>query len=84
MRIKDISSSLRPREKMLQGLYLDDAELLALILEKGSKQENVIELSHRLINEFNLLDVDLHELMKVKGMGVAKACKLIALFEFTL
>ena len=37
MRVKDISISLRPREKMLQGLYLDDAELLALILEKGSK-----------------------------------------------
>ena len=81
MKIKDISSSLRPREKMLQGLYLDDAELLALILEKGSKKENVIELSHRLINEFNLLDIGIFELMKIKGIGVAKACKLIACFK---
>jgi len=81
VRVKDISVALRPREKMLQGLYLDDAELLALILEKGSKNENVIELSHRLINEFNLLDVDLFELMKIKGIGVAKACKLVACFK---
>jgi len=81
MRVKDICVDLRPREKMLQGLYLDDAELLALILEKGSKSENVIELSHRLINEFNLLDIDIFELMKIKGIGVAKACKLIACFK---
>ena len=54
MKIKDICIPLRPREKMLQGLFLDDAELLALILEKGSKNENVIELSHRLINDFDL------------------------------
>lgn len=67
---------------MLQGLYLDDAELLALILEKGSKHENVVELSHKLINEFDFSDLSVFELMKVKGVGVAKACKLIACFKF--
>lgn len=81
MKIKDICIPLRPREKMLQGLFLDDAELLALILEKGSKNENVIELSHRLINDFDFSDLSVFELMKVKGIGVAKACKLVACFK---
>ena len=45
MRIKDISIDNRPRERFLRqgGGALSDAELLAVILQKGSKGENVID-----------------------------------------
>ncbi len=40
------------RLKKKGASYLNDAELLALILGKGTNGENVIDLSHRLINTF--------------------------------
>ncbi|MEK6891877.1 MAG: DNA repair protein RadC, partial [Nanoarchaeota archaeon] len=48
--------------------------------------ENVIDLSHRLISTFGverLNSLSLAELMKIKGIGLAKACKLIAAFELS-
>ena len=46
MRIKDISKENRPRERFLKAgaSSLSDADLLAVILQKGTKEENVIEL----------------------------------------
>ncbi|HLC50024.1 MAG TPA: UPF0758 domain-containing protein [Candidatus Nanoarchaeia archaeon] len=86
MKIKDISPFERPRERMKSGFELSDAELLALILEKGSKGENVVDLSHRLISTFGLEGLNslsLAELMKVKGIKLGKASKLIAAFELS-
>ncbi len=84
MKIKDISIEQRPRERLKSGAGLSDSEVLALILGNGSKGENVIDLSHRLISTFGvegLNSLSLTELMKIKGIGLAKACKLIAVFE---
>ena len=86
MRIKDISIEQRPRERLKSGANLNDAEVLALILEKGTKGENVLDLSHRLISTFGietLNSLSLAELMKIKGIGLAKASKLIAAFELS-
>ena len=88
IKIKDISIEQRPRERLKsEGIdKLNNAELLALLLEKGTKGENVIDLSHRLISTFdldNLNSLSLTELMKIKGIGLAKASKLIAAFELS-
>ena len=86
MRIKEISIEQRPRERLKSGANLNDAEVLALILEKGTKGENVLDLSHRLISTFGvegLNSLSLAELMKIKGIGLAKASKLIAAFELS-
>ena len=86
MRIKDISNEQRPRERLKSGQTLNDAEILALILENGSKGENVIDLSHRLISTFGvegLNSLSLAELTSIKGIGLAKASKLIAAFELS-
>jgi DNA repair protein RadC len=64
---------------------LVDAELLALILEKGTRQENVIEMSQRLLGKYGLSklsDCSLKELQEINGIGFAKACQISALFEF--
>jgi DNA repair protein RadC len=88
MNIKDISLEQRPRERLLENgaSNLSDAELLALLLEKGSIGENVIDLSHRLISSYGLESLNslsVAELTKLKGIGVAKACKVMAAFELS-
>lgn len=86
MRIKEIVLEQRPRERLKRGESLNDAELLAVILQSGSKGENVIDLSNRLISTFDLdklNSLSLNELMKIKGIGLAKASKIIAAFELS-
>jgi len=87
MRIKDISEENRPRERFqrLGATVLSDAELLALVLQKGTNGENVIDMSNRLISRYGidkLSDLSLNELQEIKGIGPAKAMQIKALFEF--
>jgi len=51
MRIKDISKWERPRERFrMKGPdALSNAELLAIILQKGTLNENAIDMSNRII-----------------------------------
>lgn len=86
-RIKDISQDERPREKLERygSNSLNNDELLALILRTGHQKENAIEMSNRLIKEYGLdklSECSLKELQEIKGIGFAKACQIVALFEF--
>jgi DNA repair protein RadC len=86
MRIKDISTENRPRERLeKQGATaLSDAELLAIILKIGNKQENVVDMSNRLLSKYGIAKLSscsLKELQAIKGIGKAKACQILALFE---
>ena len=86
--MKEISIEQRPRERLkVKGAdNLNDAELLAILLQCGSKGENAVDLGNRLISEFGLErlnSLSLSELMKIKGIGLAKASKLIAAFELS-
>jgi len=88
LRLKEIALDQRPRERLKRhnADSLSDAELLAIILQNGSFGENVIDLSHRLISTFSLEKLNslsLSELMKIKGIGLAKAAKLVAAFELS-
>lgn len=76
----------RPRERFLRHgpEALSDAELFAIILRTGSQNENVIEMSNRLIKEYslnNLFDCSIKELQKIKGIGKAKAMQVLAMAE---
>ena len=74
IRVNDIPLNERPIEKLLQfGVNtLSHDELLAIVLRTGTKGENVIELSKRLLWELNgldgLLDVSYEEVSKIKGI----------------
>ncbi len=86
MKIKDISPENRPRERLqLQGpSALSNAELLALILKSGTKKENVLEICNKLISKYSLdglAQATLPELIQEHGIGKAKACQIVALFE---
>lgn len=87
MKIKEMLEDSRPRERLVKyGIEnLSDAELLAIILQKGTPQENVIDMSNRLISKHGLdklSECSLKELQEIKGIGFAKACQILALFEF--
>ena len=86
MKIKDLPNDSRPRERMLKhgAVSLSDAELMAIILRKGTKNENVVDMSNRLIAEHGLhkiFDCSLTELQEVKGIGPSKAMQLLAMAE---
>ena len=86
MIIKEMSIEQRPRERLERfGVdVLSEAELLAIVLNTGTKSENVIDMSHRLIKTYGvdkLSNCSLKELQAIKGIGRAKACKLLACFE---
>ena len=51
LKIKDIPESERPKEKLFKygADILTNSELLALILRTGTRKENVIQLSSRLL-----------------------------------
>ncbi len=87
MKISDITKENRPRERLQQygESALSDAELLAIILRSGTKQENVVDMSNRLLSKYginNLSNLSLTELQAIKGIGPAKSMQIKALFEF--
>jgi len=88
MRIKDIPKENRPRERLkLNGAdVLSNSELLAIILQKGTRKENAIDMSNRLLAKHSidkLSECSLTELKDIPGIGDAKAMQIMALFELS-
>ena len=86
--IKQWSEDDRPREKMLlKGkAALSNAELLALLLGSGQRNESAFELARRILegagqNLHELARFSAADLSKIKGVGPAKAVTIIAAFE---
>lgn len=78
----------QPREKlMLKGrTVLSDAELIAILIGSGSRNESAVELSKRILasvdNNLNALGkLSLQQLMNFKGIGEAKAVSIAAAME---
>ncbi|GAV21667.1 RadC family protein [Carboxydothermus pertinax] len=86
-KLKNLPEELRPRERLLrQGPEsLSPVELVAVLLGSGTPQENVLDLSLRLLTSFGGLKGLIHshpeELISFKGIGAAKATKLLAALE---
>ena len=77
--IKSLPKEENPREKALNhGIEsLSNVELLALVLRTGNKEESVIQLAQRLLNEVGgferLNDISYAQLISLKGIKQAKA-----------
>jgi DNA repair protein RadC len=78
----------RPREKvMANGIqYLSNAELLAIIVGSGTRNITAVELARRILlksgnNLHELGRQSLGDLIKVKGVGPAKAISIMAAME---
>ncbi len=78
----------RPREKLMMkgATALSDAELLAILIGSGNREETAVELCRRILgdnhNNLNeLARLSIADLQKYKGIGEAKAITLIAALE---
>ncbi|UAB79907.1 DNA repair protein RadC [Marixanthomonas sp. SCSIO 43207] len=86
--IKNWSEDDRPREKLLQKgrTALSDAELIAILIGSGSREESAVSLSQRILasaeNNLNQLGkLSIKDLMQFKGIGEAKAVTIAAALE---
>lgn len=86
--LKEWSEDDRPREKLLaKGIsVLSDAELIAILIGSGNKNETAVELSRRILLDQNsnlneLGKMTIVELMKYRGIGEAKAISIVAALE---
>ena len=95
LKIKELPETERPYEKL--ELYgektLSNAELLAIIIKTGTKQETAIQIAQKILNlnydpqmgNLNFLkNITLEELMQIKGIGKVKAIQLKAVCELSV
>lgn len=85
--IRDMPADERPREKLLTHgpSVLSNAELLAIILNTGVKGVNVVTIATRLLADLGglpgLARAEVEDLCRARGLGSAKATKLMAALE---
>ena len=95
LKIKELPIAERPYEKL--ELYgeksLSNAELLAIIIKTGTKQETSVQLAQKIlrlnnsknIDELNFLrELSLEELMIINGIGKVKAIQIKAVCELSI
>jgi DNA repair protein radc len=84
-KIKDLPDIDKPREKIVKkGVFsLSDVELLAVIIGKGFKGKDVLQVASEIEQKFKgkLDKLEFEELNKIDGVGTAKACQILASFE---
>ena len=86
--IKQWSKDDRPREKLLSGgaENLSNSELLAILIHNGTRQKTAVDLAKEVLklgkdNLVELGKLSVKELMKLKGIGEAKAITITAALE---
>ncbi|MFD1316767.1 RadC family protein [Namhaeicola litoreus] len=86
--IKEWKADDKPREKLMSKgkEALSDAELLAILIGSGNREENAVSLCQRILGSVNhnLLELGklgISDLMKFKGIGEAKALSIITALE---
>lgn len=88
LNIKSWAEEDRPREKLsTKGKgALSDAELIAILIGSGNKEDTAVELSKKILasinNDLNQLGkLTINDLMQFNGIGEAKAISIIAALE---
>jgi DNA repair protein RadC len=88
--IKELAPDDRPREKMLEkGIAaLSDAEILAILIGSGTREKSSVDLCREILRTVNndlnkLARLTVHDLMRFKGVGEAKAIAIVAALELS-
>ena len=87
LRLKDLPEEEKPREKMLSfgPACLSLAELVAIVLNVGTKTEDVLSMSKRLVKEYGVSalssQVDPRQISSDLNIPVGKACQIVACSE---
>lgn len=84
---KDLPDEDKPREKLIKHgpAVLSSVELLAIILNTGTKKENLLEMTSRLLKEYGektlVNQVNPKDLQSDFDIPLVKACQIVACFE---
>ncbi len=87
LKMKDLPKSERPYEKFLMygAKKLSNAELLAIIIKTGTKDETSVNIANRILllaeNIKELNSIPIETLEKIKGIGKVKAIQIKAVCE---
>lgn len=88
MKILDMREAERPREKMIQRGpgALSDTEILAVLIQTGTKEESAIDIAGKLLDSTGgslrgLAAYSMEALIKTKGIGQRKAATVKAALE---
>ncbi len=87
LKIRDLPTEDKPREKLVKygPAYLSVVELFAILLNVGTKKEEVLAMSNRLIKEYGDTGIvnqkDPKKLEEMLDIPLAKACQIVACFE---
>jgi len=84
--MRDMPRVERPREKMMRygPEKLADDELLAIVLRTGTRERGVLDLAGDLLKKFGGREISkagFAELRAADGLGPARACEVLAVFE---
>ena len=92
LRMKDLPLEERPYEKLEKygAEMLSNAELLAIIIKTGTKNETSVGIAQRILKTYSedtglvfLHDISLKELKSIHGIGRVKAIQLKAVVELS-
>lgn len=87
LKIRDLPMEDKPREKLVKygPAHLSVVELFAILLNVGTKKEEVLAMSNRLIKEYGDTGIvnqkDPKKLEEMLDIPLAKACQIVACFE---
>lgn len=87
IKLRDLPEEEKPREKLINKGpdFLENTELLAIILNTGHRKEGVLELASRIIKEYGSKTIaaekSVERLTKSLNIPLVKACQIIACFE---
>ena len=85
--IRDLPLEERPRERLLLegAAFLSNAELLAIILRTGTKQQSALSLAQTILQKTQgiklLNEITIEELRSIHGIGESKAIQILASIE---
>jgi len=78
----------KPREKLIKNgkSVLSDSELIAILLRSGTREKSAVDLARFMLQKcdndlITLSKLSVDELMKIKGIGQAKALSIVAALE---
>lgn len=87
LKLRDLPADERPREKLIKygPASLSLAELFAVVLNVGTKKEEVLAMSHRLLKEYGdsaiVNQKDPQKIKEMLGIPLGKSCQVVACFE---
>jgi DNA repair protein RadC len=87
LRFKDLDDADKPRERLLAhgAATLSAAELLAVVLNVGTRREDVLAMANRILKEYGeksiTNQINPQTLQTELGVPLVKACQIVACFE---